>query len=185
MAFDQNHAQSDVDSSKLAQHHTIGLDANQVSPGNHNHDGVNSKVLPGDWIPFVPTWTSSAAVQPTLGDGVLNGRYCIVGKICYVEIYWQFGTTTTLGGAGIWMWALPFPVSTASIMAGGILPALLNQGTARWPCEGMIFTGSSKVDRIVPASASTAGQSGIGDTGYKAVWASGDYVKIFGAYPVD
>lgn len=39
-AFHQN---SDVNSSALAQHHTLGLGPNQAAFGNHTHDGKNSK----------------------------------------------------------------------------------------------------------------------------------------------
>ena len=39
------HLNSDVDSGVKAQHHTLGLNRNQASPGNHIHDGVTSKKL--------------------------------------------------------------------------------------------------------------------------------------------
>jgi hypothetical protein len=37
------HTNSDVDASKYAQHHTLGISANQASPGDHNHDGKVSR----------------------------------------------------------------------------------------------------------------------------------------------
>jgi len=37
------HLNSDRDSSATASHHTLGTNPNQASPGNHNHDGKNSK----------------------------------------------------------------------------------------------------------------------------------------------
>lgn len=37
------HLNSDVNSSALAQHHTLGLGPNQAAFGNHTHDGKNSK----------------------------------------------------------------------------------------------------------------------------------------------
>lgn len=37
------HSNSDVDSSVTAQHHTLGIQHNQVSPGDHTHDGKSSK----------------------------------------------------------------------------------------------------------------------------------------------
>jgi hypothetical protein len=43
----KQHRRSDVDSSKFAQHHTLGVDANQSSPGNHKHDGADSLLIPG------------------------------------------------------------------------------------------------------------------------------------------
>ena len=39
-AFHQN---SDRDSSVFAQHHTLGLGPTQASPGNHSHNGRDSK----------------------------------------------------------------------------------------------------------------------------------------------
>lgn len=42
------HTKSDKDSSHNAQHHTLGVKHNQASPGNHDHDGVNSlRILAG------------------------------------------------------------------------------------------------------------------------------------------
>lgn len=37
------HANSDVDASTNAQHHTLGIQHNQGSPGDHKHDGHSSK----------------------------------------------------------------------------------------------------------------------------------------------
>lgn len=37
------HSRSDVDSSQVAQHHTIGIKHDQASAGDHNHDGRASK----------------------------------------------------------------------------------------------------------------------------------------------
>lgn len=39
------HTNSDVDGSSKAQHHTLGPNANQASPGNHSHDGGASALL--------------------------------------------------------------------------------------------------------------------------------------------
>jgi hypothetical protein len=39
------HNRSDRDTSTVAQHHTLGLGANQSSPGDHTHDGRNSKLI--------------------------------------------------------------------------------------------------------------------------------------------
>jgi hypothetical protein len=38
----QAHTNSDVDKSRLSQHHTLGTSATQASAGNHNHDGISS-----------------------------------------------------------------------------------------------------------------------------------------------
>lgn len=39
------HSNSDVDTAVTAQHHTIGILHNQVTGGDHNHNGKNSKKL--------------------------------------------------------------------------------------------------------------------------------------------
>jgi hypothetical protein len=39
------HERSDLDASKNAQHHTIGVSQQQAAAGNHNHDGANSVAL--------------------------------------------------------------------------------------------------------------------------------------------
>lgn len=40
---DQNHQGSDLDSSIFAKHHSLGPNTNQASPGDHIHDGSNSR----------------------------------------------------------------------------------------------------------------------------------------------
>jgi hypothetical protein len=37
------HANCDADGAVTAQHHTLGIGHNQSSPGDHNHNGKNSK----------------------------------------------------------------------------------------------------------------------------------------------
>lgn len=37
------HTRSDVDSSQLAQHHTLGVKHDQASAGDHSHDGKSSR----------------------------------------------------------------------------------------------------------------------------------------------
>lgn len=44
-AVNKFHNNDDVDTSVVGHHHTLGIGANQSSPGNHSHDGKNSKKL--------------------------------------------------------------------------------------------------------------------------------------------
>jgi hypothetical protein len=39
------HSNSDSDSSQISQHHTLGIQHNQASPGDHKHDGKSSKKI--------------------------------------------------------------------------------------------------------------------------------------------
>jgi len=52
------HANSDRDSSQLAQHHTLGPRHNQAAPGDHLHNGVSSPPL--FWV-FSGNGTTDAA----------------------------------------------------------------------------------------------------------------------------
>lgn len=105
------HQRSDVDSSQQSQHHTLGLRRNQGSPGNHTHDGSNSLVIPqgnevAEWLPFSTFWASDGT-QPDIGNGVIYGKYCKIGKVCIFKWKLIFGTTTTFG-SGSFLIQLPF-----------------------------------------------------------------------------
>ncbi len=57
------HTNSDVNTSVTAQHHTLGISHNEASPGDHNHDGKNSKKLgKGKNLSF-PTTANAAYSQ--------------------------------------------------------------------------------------------------------------------------
>lgn len=57
------HAKCDRDSSQTSDHHTLGQGHNQASPGDHIHDGKNSKKLgKGEDLTF-PTTAAVGYVQ--------------------------------------------------------------------------------------------------------------------------
>lgn len=39
------HSRSDVDASKIAQHHTLGVKNTQAAAGDHVHDGITSRKI--------------------------------------------------------------------------------------------------------------------------------------------
>jgi len=59
------HSNSDVDSASTSQHHTLGIQHNQASPGDHKHDGKSSRRLGKGLDPAFPTVAAGAysAVQ--------------------------------------------------------------------------------------------------------------------------
>lgn len=57
------HSNSDVDSAVTAQHHTLGIQRNQASPGTHNHDGKNSKRIGKGLDASFPTTAGAAYSQ--------------------------------------------------------------------------------------------------------------------------
>lgn len=65
------HARSDKDSHQSAQHHTLGLDHNQASPGDHTHDGRNSKLVGKGLDPTFPS-TASASYSQSQMQAVID-----------------------------------------------------------------------------------------------------------------
>lgn len=57
------HSNCDVDSAVTAQHHTLGIQHNQGSPGDHTHDGKSSKRIGTGINPAFPTTAAAAYSQ--------------------------------------------------------------------------------------------------------------------------
>lgn len=57
------HTNSDVDSATTAQHHTLGTAHNQGSPGDHNHNGKNSRKIGKGLDVAFPTTANAAYSQ--------------------------------------------------------------------------------------------------------------------------
>lgn len=57
------HSNSDVDSTQTAQHHTLGTSHNQSSPGDHTHNGKNSKKIGKGINPAFPSTANAAYNQ--------------------------------------------------------------------------------------------------------------------------
>jgi hypothetical protein len=54
------HSNSDVDTSTVSQHHTLGIGHNQASPGDHKHDGKSSKTIGKGLDPTFPSVAAGA-----------------------------------------------------------------------------------------------------------------------------
>lgn len=65
------HTNSDIDSATIAQHHTLGIQHNQASPGDHKHDGKSSKLLGKGADPTFPTTANGAYTQAQM-QSVIN-----------------------------------------------------------------------------------------------------------------
>lgn len=65
------HNNSDVDSGVTSQHHTLGIQHNQASPGDHKHDGKSSKKIGKGLDPAFPLTANGAYTQAQL-QSVIN-----------------------------------------------------------------------------------------------------------------
>ncbi len=65
------HSNADTDASQTAQHHTLGQKNGQASPGDHNHNGKNSKLIgKGKNLAF-PT-TATAAYSQAQAQAIID-----------------------------------------------------------------------------------------------------------------
>jgi hypothetical protein len=78
------------------------------------------------WIAYTPTWTA-ASVNPSIGNGTIEGYYKLIGKTCFVRGNIAMGSTTTFG-SGEWYVAMPFTASHADAIL--MTANLLDNGTA-------------------------------------------------------
>jgi hypothetical protein len=59
----KEHTNADTDGSQTSLHHTLGQGHNQSSPGDHIHDGKNSKRIGAKKNPAFPTTAGAAYSQ--------------------------------------------------------------------------------------------------------------------------
>ena len=57
------HTNADTDATQTALHHTLGTGHNQGSPGDHNHNGKNSKKIGKGLDAAFPTTANAAYTQ--------------------------------------------------------------------------------------------------------------------------
>lgn len=91
MALKDAHRQSDVDSSPQSQHHTLGTNRSQASPGNHIHDGITSPKLGALAIN-----TSGNDTKPALVlTGSKGGNVALANLIAMLGNFVNFTDNTT------------------------------------------------------------------------------------------
>ena len=61
----------------------------------------------GVWQDWTPVWTA-ATTNPSIGNGTLSGRYCLIGKLITAKIFLQLGTTSTPGSGA---YSFTFPIA--------------------------------------------------------------------------
>lgn len=119
------HSNSDVDKSTLAQHHTLGPQPNQASPGDHNHDGRNSrkldlKDLKSTEVVFT-VLGGTLGTQPTFtGSPLFTGSYTKLGALVHFAIDVDMDNITSFG-TGQYYVTLPFTSSRNYIVSDGCL----------------------------------------------------------------
>ena len=119
------HLNSDRDAGPTSQHHTLGLGPSQASPGNHTHDGRNSKRIElknllGQSIVFTVEG-GTLGTQPTFtGAPLFTGTYTKWGNMCHFAIDVDMDNITSFG-TGQYYIKLPFPTERNYHFSDGCL----------------------------------------------------------------
>ncbi len=209
VGVDPYHSQSDVDSSAVALHHTLGITQNQAAFGSHVHDGVDSREIqdlvslaaayyahdhygadPQDINNITNTFTNGggfswggATTNPSVGNGTLETEYIRFGPLVYFTIKLTTGTTTGYG-SGRYFFNLPFDVAGNF---GHVVPGYLKNGPSPFYFAMTCFVSAAanQVYGMIPSSAIGAGANLLSSTGYKGAWAANDEIFVSGWVPVN
>jgi hypothetical protein len=157
------HLNSDRDAGPTAQHHTLGLGPGQASPGNHNHDGRNSKRiklqdidgsvelknLVGVSIPFTVAG-GTLGTQPTFtGAPLFTGSYTKWGNLCHFQIDVDMDNITSFG-TGQYYVNLPFPAEHNYLVSDGCLHDI--SASDQYAIMGHVVAGSNQLRLLSIAS---------------------------------
>jgi hypothetical protein len=86
-----------------------------LSSDDYLHRGIGYLPLYGD---YTPDWTSDGAIQPSLGNGNIQGKWWLNGNLLTVTAQISTGTTTTFGNG--------FFLISAPVYAYGLIPFVYN-----------------------------------------------------------
>jgi hypothetical protein len=148
------HLNSDKDAGAGALHHTLGLGPTQASPGNHNHDGRNSKrIKTGDLqtvgVDFVPAG-GTTGTQPTFnGPPLFTGTYTKIGNIVHFAIDVDMDNITSFGTGQYYM-DLPFTAKRNYLLSDGCLHDISTGD--EYAILGHINAGSNRLTLLATAS---------------------------------
>jgi hypothetical protein len=148
------HLNSDKDAGPTALHHTLGLGPGQASPGNHNHDGRNSKKvelknLLGQSISF-PVLGGTDGTQPTFSSAPLfTGTYTLWGNLCHFAIDVDMDNITSFG-TGQYYVELPFPAGRNYLLSDGCVHDA--SASDEYALLGHVIAGSKVLTLLSTAS---------------------------------
>jgi hypothetical protein len=148
------HLNSDKDAGPGALHHTLGLGPTQASPGNHNHDGRNSRrIKAGELqtvgVDFVPAG-GTTGTQPTFnGPPLFTGTYTKIGNIVHFAIDVDMDNITNFGTGQYYM-DLPFKAKRNYLLSDGCLHDISTGD--EYAILGHINAGSNRLTLLATAS---------------------------------
>tara|TARA_R110000764_G_scaffold42777_1_gene96237 strand:- start:26 stop:619 length:594 start_codon:yes stop_codon:yes gene_type:complete len=141
------HSNSDADKSTLAQHHTLGPQPNQASPGDHTHDGKTSKKLQlqniqGVSVSYTPVGHALSTSPTFNGATLITGSYTKFGNLLHFQIAVDYSNILTFG-TGQYYLTLPFAAEHAYIFRDGCLHDISTSN--QYAVTGHVAAGSSNL----------------------------------------
>lgn len=139
-------------------------------------------ITQGVWNTYTPTWTATA--NPAIGNGTLEGKYALVGKLCTVRIGMVAGSTTTFG-TGEWKFALPFAAAAAGNANFGWVGSAsgVRTGVAYNPGTCRILSGAS-IAQIISSTAADGSTNAQWSPSVPFTWASTNILSLTIAYEI-
>lgn len=137
----------------------------------------------GAWSTWTPTWLAEGGAAPTLGNGVIAGRYMKVGRTVDWVLQLTWGSTTAAGG-GLggenWMFGLPALPATGFSYRIASFDAFDNSASLHYSGRGIYNTGNGGVLKTLVSDRADA--TGIWDSLLPFTWAAGDILYASGRY---
>ncbi|MFI6639944.1 hypothetical protein [Streptomyces sp. NPDC050504] len=137
-----------------------------------------------DWVSYAVAWSSSGTA-PAVGNGMLRGVYCQIGKTVHVRINLLMGITTTYG-TGTWRFTVPVTAdaleSSAFYQVGSAM-MIDESANALYPGTAFI-TASTGFIGVSTATGGSNVAAGAISTSTPFTWASTDSVHIQITYEV-
>jgi hypothetical protein len=148
------HLNSDKDAGPGALHHTLGLGPTQASPGNHNHDGRNSRrIKAGELqtvgVDFVPAGGTTGTQLTFNGPPLFTGTYTKIGNIVHFAIDVDMDNITNFGTGQYYM-DLPFKAKRNYLLSDGCLHDISTGD--EYAILGHINAGSNRLTLLATAS---------------------------------
>lgn len=126
-------ARTAIDAASFQHQH-----AEEYAPVEHAHTQTTLQLVPQTYTPILTATTT----DPFIGNSILEGRYVLLGKMCWVSIYLFAGSTWT-PGSGFYRISLPVPPTTSRHQ---LLNLHVTQ-TGERIGDAKIETGSGRIER--------------------------------------
>jgi hypothetical protein len=138
--------------------------------------------ITSSWSAYTPTWTTDGGTQPALNNGTLTGFFKLIGKICFVRVKLNPGSTTTFG-SGAFQFSLPFSASSPD---GIQFPcSILNNGFAWYQATvNGTYSGDVNKSAIIALSSGGVNSSEAVTATHPITFGVSDSLQFNGSYEI-